>query len=221
MSRAPVIPVCVFAKPPVPGQVKTRLIPALGEHASAALASAMFTDVWRTVSSCPAARPILATVSEGVFPCTIPGEAVWLQGDGDLGARIERILARALADAPAAIAVGADSPLLTTAHLAQTMDALRVHDAVIGRCEDGGFYLLGMRRCPPGLFSDLPWSCAATAAALECRLHQFGFSVCELEPLFDVDVPEDLARLRSALEMQSSAAPSTRAWCSRYAVRES
>jgi rSAM/selenodomain-associated transferase 1 len=214
VSRNNRIPACIFAKPPVPAQVKTRLIPALGAEGAAALAHAMFLDVWRTVESFSRVRPILATTSSGGFPVSVSPDDIWLQGDGDLGQRIERILTRGLLHAPAAIAIGADSPALTAAHLTAALDALRTSDAVVGPSTDGGFYLLALRKCQPGLLSSLPWSVPETKQALKHRMKSHGLAVFELEPLFDVDIPADLTILVQHLQAHPSSAPSTRAWYS-------
>ena len=207
------IPVCMFAKPPEPGHVKTRLIPELGREGAAEIAAAMFLDTWHTLSSTPGIRPVLATVSSGVFPVAIDSRDVWLQGDGDLGTRLERILRRSLADAAGAIVVGADSPCLTTVHLQAAIQALEDHDAVIGRAMDGGFYLLGVRHCPEGLLSCIPWSTRETAELTAQRLRCRNLDVHELPPLFDVDLPEDLPVLAGYLLKDPAAAPATRAWC--------
>ncbi|MFL6353526.1 MAG: TIGR04282 family arsenosugar biosynthesis glycosyltransferase [Bryobacteraceae bacterium] len=215
------IPVCIFAKPFISGHVKTRLARALGAKRAADLAAAMFKDVWGTVSSCPGVRPVLATLDAEVewaedarSECPIqilPGD-ILLQGDGDLGARLETVFCKALATAPAAIAVGADTPLLTSQHLREALDGLATHDAVIGPCPDGGFYLLALRACPRGLFSELPWSTPETAFATKRRLEARGLSVQQIEPLFDVDTPDDLALLAASLTHQPSIAPATYAW---------
>jgi uncharacterized protein len=216
-----VIPVCIFAKPFIAGHVKTRLARALGPKPAADLAAAMFHDVWRTVSSCPGVRPLLATLQPGFecdedarieCPVQVPPQDILLQGDGDLGARLENIFRQALATAPAAIAVGADTPLLTSAHLEQTLQALSAHHAVMGPCPDGGFYLLALRSCPPGLFSGLAWSAPDTASATKRRLEAHGFSLHELDSLFDVDTPDDLVLLSASLSCQPSLAPATHAW---------
>jgi rSAM/selenodomain-associated transferase 1 len=216
-----VIPVCIFAKPFIAGHVKTRLARALGPKRAADLAAAMFRDVWQTVSSCPGVHPVLATLQPDIHcagdarsecPVQIPPDDILLQGDGDLGARLESIFCQALANAPGAITVGADTPLLTSSHLHQALHALATHDAVIGPCPDGGFYLLALRACPCGLFSGLPWSTPETADATKRRLEARGFSVQELDPLFDVDTPDDLALLAASLARQPSIAPATHAW---------
>ena len=212
------LPVCIFAKPPVAGAVKTRLIPALSANAAADLACAMLLDVWQTVEACPGVCPILVTTERGNFPVAVTPDRIWLQGEGDLGERIERIVTRALFSSPAVLAIGADSPALTPDHLAGALAKLESNDAVLGPAPDGGFYLLGLRRCPPGLFSALPWSSAETCAMFLRRLQERRFSVAELEPLFDVDTPEDLLLLAAHLNADPSAAPATRIWCARNGI---
>ena len=206
------IPACIFAKPPVPGEVKTRLIPALGAAGAAELASAMLLDVWRTVEVCPGVRPILATTLPGDFRICVSSDDVWLQGPGDLGQRIERILSRGLHEAPAAMAIGADSPALRVTHLERALGLLQTNDAVVGPSTDGGFYLLALRACQPGLLSSLPWSTSDTWPALRWRMEDYGLSFAELESLFDVDTPGDLVTLIRHWAAQPSSAPATRAW---------
>ena len=207
------IPVCIFAKPPVPGKVKTRLVRSIGEEAAASLASAMLRDTWSTVNELREAIPVLAVAEEGCFPVSVPHENVWLQRIGELGLRIESILQRALCDAPAAIALGADSPLVITRHLRDAINRLESSDAVIGPSRDGGFYLLGVRRCPCGLLQNLPWSTAETAQRTQDRLQLHQMSVSELETLLDVDTPDDIQSLYSELSTASPViAPATRQW---------
>lgn len=185
----------------------------LGVDRAVALASAMFRDVWQTVSSCDGVLPVLATTDQFNFPVPVVPKNIWLQGDGDLGARIERIFRRALVATPAAMVVGADSPLITAAHIERALHELTRNDAVIGKCADGGFYLLGLRRCPPGLFLNLPWSTSETAKATTHRLENHGFRVTEIEMLFDVDTLGDVQRLAASFGSHPWRAPATYAWC--------
>jgi len=122
---------------------------------------------------------------------------------------MEGILRRALDDYPMAIAVGADSPGLPQRHLEMAYEALHEVDAVMGPSDDGGFYLLGLRRCPPNLLVDLPWSQDNTLAQTQARLTQHHLSPTLLEPWFDVDRPEDLARLLTWLRRGIEPAPHT------------
>ncbi len=207
------IPVCIFAKPPIPGRVKTRLARFLGHVGAARLASAMLCDVWSIVQIGTGVVPVLAAAEPGSFAIDVPNERIWLQETGDLGARIEGILRRGLATAPAAIALGADSPLLTSAHLEEAVECLTDRDAVLGPCEDGGFYLLGVHHCPPGLFADLPWSREDTCERTSHRLEMNGMSVGRISSLFDVDTIAELEQLREQLEhLPLEIAPETRRW---------
>jgi glycosyltransferase A (GT-A) superfamily protein (DUF2064 family) len=119
------------------------------------------------------------------------------------------VLRRALSLAPFVIAIGIDTPGLPHTFLEQAREALRDADAVLGPAEDGGFYLLGLRRCPSGLLQDLPWSAENTFSQALARLKASGLSVVLLDRWFDVDRPADLIRLRQLLERGHIDAPET------------
>ncbi len=202
--------ICVFAKPPRAGTVKTRLVPVLGSEGAAALATAFLQDTFEFVASLPWAKAVLATTDHLDSSLVSAPCEIWLQGEGDLGARLERILQRALRGASIAMAMGADSPGLPRTFLEQARSALQKVDAVIGPCEDGGFYLLGLRRCPAGVFGGISWSESGTFAGTLASLRRAGLTVEVLEPWFDVDRPEDLARLRALISTGRIHAPRTR-----------
>jgi hypothetical protein len=196
--------ICIFAKPPVPGEVKTRLAAALGAEAAASLARAFLEDTIESVRSLTWALPALAS--------TVPVRAdvpVLLQGEGDLGERIERVLRAALRRAKVAIAIGADAPALPSHLLESARSALEEADVAIGPAEDGGFYLLALRSCPEGLLRDLPWSSVDTLHATVERLRVLGLRTRVLEPWFDVDRVEDLERLSKLLQQGVVRAPRT------------
>src|SRR2546423_15206192 len=113
--------ICVFAKPPRPGEAKTRLATAIGPAAAAELARAMLEDTWRLLSTLTWADLVLATteidrswIDELPFPISSSNSdhaaPVWQQGSGDLGERLERMLRTALMRTSMAIAIGTDSP---------------------------------------------------------------------------------------------------------------
>ncbi len=207
--NAPPGVIAVFAKPPRAGEVKTRLSVAIGPEAAAALARAFFADTWAAVGQVPHVRRVLASTAEALAPFGLSDAEVWLQGEGDLGARMERVAARALALAPWFIALGADSPGLPLSLVEAARAALVDHDAVLGPAEDGGYYLLGLRRLEPGLLSGLPWSTPATFEATKTRLASRGLSVAILPRWFDVDELPDLQRLQRALAQGDVTAPRT------------
>ncbi|MDX2018982.1 MAG: TIGR04282 family arsenosugar biosynthesis glycosyltransferase [Deltaproteobacteria bacterium] len=206
----PDVTVCVFAKPPWPGKAKTRLARTVGADGAARLAAAFLADTLRSVGGLPWARVILA-LAEPWADAPMQGDRVWLQGDGDLGQRLETVTARALQLRDPVLAIGADSPGLPADRLVAARARLQDSDAVLGPSEDGGFYLLGLRRCPPGLLKDLPWSASHTGVATRKRLHESGFRVTELEPWFDVDEWPELQKLVRLLEAGDVTAPETRA----------
>lgn len=202
--------ICVFAKAPVPGQVKTRLAASVGEPFAALLARAFLEDTWSAVQRLDWAERVLATTSAAPEDFGFLGEVEpWLQGEGDLGARLEHIARRALEASERVLMIGADSPGLPVRFLEQARDALAEADAVLGPADDGGFYLVGLRRCPRGLFEELPWSAPTTCAATRARLASHDLTVALLSPWFDVDTPLDLARLRGLLAQGQVHAPAT------------
>ncbi len=202
--------VCVFLKPPLVGKVKTRLIPTVGSAGAAALAEAFFRDTWNCVESLSWAVPIVAS-TDWLAPGILPQRdiQVWPQGGGDLGARIERILRRALTQAPLAMALGADSPGIPRSFLERAREALRSADAVLGPCDDGGFYLLGVHECPPGLLAGIPWSQSTTFARTLDRLRERGLKSTVLDLWYDIDRPEDLEHLCSQLASGAIVTPNT------------
>lgn len=210
---------CLFVKPPTPGEVKTRLAPEVSPDAAAFLARAFFQDTWAAVQSVSWAVPVVTTA--GPLPETLVSGAsqIWSQGEGDLGARLESVLRRALQQFPFAIAIGADSPGLPGRLLNDAWCGLQKADAVLGPCDDGGFYLLGLKRCPAGLLSNIPWSRSDTFHETCTRLQQAGFDVAVLDPWFDVDRPKDLDRLRNLISSGKIRAPQTKAILDRHLSR--
>jgi rSAM/selenodomain-associated transferase 1 len=207
------IPVCIFAKPPVPGRVKTRLAQAIGTDRAADLAAAMLHDVWSVVTSTSGVTAVLAAAEPGTFNVDVPHDRVWVQEGCDLGSRIEHILQRGLQTAPAAVALGADTPIVTPLLVRAAVEQLASGNAVLGPCDDGGFYLLGLSSCPTGLLAGIPWSCERTCAETQARLTAHGMRTVCASTLFDVDTFADLERLQSDLRnLPPQVAARTRKW---------
>ena len=134
------------------------------------------------------------------------GASLHAQGDGDLGARMQRAFESALAGAERAILVGSDIPALSPRYLRDADQALaRGDDAVIGPAEDGGYALIGLSRCDPELFRDIPWGGSEVLAQTRRRLVALSWRSSELPVLWDVDRPEDLGRLPE--EMREGSMP--------------
>eukprot|EP00439_Symbiodinium_sp_Y106_P051972 s2467_g6.t4 len=206
------LPLCVFAKPPRPGRAKTRLAASIGNDAACKLATAFINDFIFMASNLSWAYPVLATTEDGMEPSSFPSAAFpsdvhpasvprWRQPDGDLGAKLEGIVRQGLELAEATICLGADSPGRPAQRLEDTRQALlKGYDAVLGPSEDGGYDLLALKRCPPGLLADLPWSQPTTFEATKKRLEEHGLRVAVLSKWWDVDEVEDLKRLQELLQ---------------------
>ncbi len=205
----------VFAKEPAPGAVKTRLVPPLSAQAAADLAAACVADTLRAAAAVDGIDVWLAVTPAGAAPAFAPhGVPCVAQADGDLGRRMCAALAGALADgAPAAAVLGSDSPDLPPSVLAAAFAALQEHDAVVGGCPDGGFYLLGVRRPPAlDLLAGIAWSSGGEGAATRERLRAVGSGIAELPVWPDLDTPADLYALAARLAGSPGVAPHVEAW---------
>jgi len=198
-QKDPQTQIVIFAKYPSAGQVKTRLIPALGEDKAAQLAERLLQhtlmqalDSGYPVELCgsPAAeQPCWQLLN---LPSTLQHTSQ-CDGDGnnDLGAR----MARVLATQRNVILIGTDCPSLDAATLQHAAERLVQHDAVIIPASDGGYVLLGLRRFDQSLFEGIAWSSATVCADTLQRLQDLGWSVSILPTLHDIDEPEDLQHL--------------------------
>ena len=199
------IALAVMAKVPAAGEVKTRLCPPLAPAEAATLAECFLLDRLEQLREVPDADALVAFAPRERRPALrglVPADVRLVPQEGaDLGARLDRVLTDLLAEGyTGAIAVDADSPTLPTAYLRRACAALREDavDAVLGPCEDGGYYLIGLRAPAPALFGDMPWSTAAVTQEALARARRLGLRLVLLPSWFDVDRGEDLARLRTA-----------------------
>lgn len=197
--------ICIFTRPPRPGWTKTRLIPALGAEQAARVAEALLADAIDAARGVPNATVVISATEP--FPPPDPSLALWVQPQGDLGIRLEATLQLALSQSAQALAVGADTPGMTSARLQRALRLLQSRDAVLGPAQDGGYYLVGLRRCPGGLFEGIRWSTRAARSDTIRRFKRFGISYNMAPPWFDLDTPEDLARARHLLERDEISAP--------------
>ena len=198
--------VMLFARYPVPGQAKTRLIPEIGPRNAARLHRRM------TENAAGVARAVRGSGDIGITVCCTGARVrdfrAWLgedlqyevQSSGDLGARMRRAFESAFSrGAAGALAVGADVPDLSPGILRQAVDGMRGHDVVFGPAADGGYYLIGMRRRLPELFRDMDWGTGSVYRRTCDAVRRLGLTFLELPTLHDVDRPGDLARIRRDL----------------------
>lgn len=198
----------IFAKAPVAGLAKTRLMPALGAEGSARLAQQLLLHAVQQAAQLPWAALALCVSPDTTHPVfaqaqdlardTGPNRLdVRLQGDGDLGQRMHRALLRGLSQHAAVLLMGTDAPGLNAAVLQEAAQALLRHDAVFVPARDGGYALVGLRRPVPELFEGMVWSTPEVMAHTRQRARQVGLRWAELPALADIDEPADLVHLPS------------------------
>lgn len=192
--------VAVFAKAPVAGQVKTRLVPHLGAEGASRLHAALVRRALRTAVDADVGAVELWCAPDAhhsFFEGCARDFGVRLQSQrgADLGERMANAFESALRDNAALVLIGSDCPALSPRMLREAAGSLESHEAVIAPAEDGGYVLVGLARPVPGIFSGVAWGGDQVMAETRRRLEETGVRWKELETLWDVDRPEDCARL--------------------------
>ena len=208
------VALAVFVKTPGLSPVKTRLAAGLGRARAEELYRLSVAAVEATVAAAAARNDVAAywAVAEEAGLA----DARWQrfprihQGSGELGERLGRVFEQLQRRHDVVIAIGGDSPQMTPELIRRAIDPLRLgaHKPthVLGRCHDGGFYLVGTNRpLPPEVWRDVPYSTPNAAAQLAANLARHG-PIVELPHLADVDRAEDLATVRD--ELRAIADPS-------------
>jgi rSAM/selenodomain-associated transferase 1 len=218
--------IVIFAKAPLAGLAKTRLIPALGADGAARLARYMLESTVATAMDAdigPVELCLTPAIDDPAWQkIPLPSAIAYSsQGDGDLGVRLARAAQRVIAQGEAVLLIGTDAPELSTAHLRQAAELLRKADATIFPTADGGYILLGLNRFHPSLFTDIPWSTEGVALTTQSRIDQLGWSTALGPRLHDIDEADDLKhlpaewqeRLQGELEMNMSGSEETSTHC--------
>jgi uncharacterized protein len=188
----------IFAKEPVPGQVKTRLCPPLTPVEAAELYRTCLEETVASMSRGYFALVLFYAGRKEFFREAFPGLRLIPQTEGDLGRRLEQALHFLLSQGHSAAAlIGSDSPDLPLAKVESALATLAQVDCVITPAEDGGYVLVGERRHHPELFCGIPWSTPQVLAATRHRATELGIDYRELAPWEDID---DLASLKRLLQ---------------------
>jgi hypothetical protein len=230
-----VIPaVAVFARAPIAGHAKTRLIPLLGAQAAAGFQAALISDTLRKVARLKGCvQPYLFLAGNSITfgrshaeailcmqSCAPPrlGEfrVIRQKGKG-LGERLANAFRRLLRLHPSCVIIGTDSPLFPGRILRQALRELHACESVLGPCPDGGYYLIALRGpADPGMlrgiFRRVRWGTAFAFSDTLRNLLRLGLSCSVLEDCADVDLPRDFQRLKRNLSRDRTArrqAPAT------------
>lgn len=180
--------IVIFARWPEPGMVKTRLALEIGDEAAARIYRRLLDHTLNSARASGVPVELRVTGAEPERFAAELGRDLLIadQGHGDLGERLARV------DTPALI-IGSDLPGLTPDLLRAAAAALASREVVIGPARDGGYWLIGLSKAAPWLFTDLAWSTPAVLPETLARLDARGIAPVLLPELADIDEPEDLA----------------------------
>jgi uncharacterized protein len=193
--------VLVFARAPVAGAVKTRLIPRLGAEGAAELHKLLVHRALSAARDASFGRPLLYCAPDASHPffqrCAEDYRAeLRVQTGDDLGERMVCALSEGLEIASCALLIGSDCPALSAASLQAAAAALAGDsDLVFVPAADGGYVLIGARKIDEALFKGVDWGTASVMQQTRARITDLGWTWRELPVLWDVDRPEDLDRL--------------------------
>lgn len=195
--------IVIFAKAPLAGFAKTRLICALGAEGAAVLAHKLLDH---------AMRQAIDAAVDSVELCMTPADSdAWkrvaipagvicsVQGEGDLGERLARASERVLAQGESIILTGTDCPALDAPCLSRIVRHLDTYDSVMAPTADGGYAALALKQFHPSVFSAITWSTDTVALQTLRKIAALGWSVKQLPMLHDIDQSDDLQWLPAEL----------------------
>jgi rSAM/selenodomain-associated transferase 1 len=231
--------IAIFARAPIAGEVKTRLIAAPGPNgvrspdgvlspqAVCALYAAMLRDTFQIAQRAAAQRcscdviiahtpdsasDFFATGFTTFLPESAENAQFWPQGEGDLAARLLHFLKESrVRGYERVLIIGSDAPDLPTKYLLEAFEKLQNHALVFGPASDGGFYLIGASQTlPPGLLGNIAWSTPRVLESVLANAARLELDCALLTPWPDVDEWSDLQALIARLRSGQSTAPQTR-----------
>jgi uncharacterized protein len=205
----------VIAKQPAPGQTKTRLSPALGTVQAAQVYEGFLRDTLDIARAVPNVTRLIyyAPVESALyFAAMAPDFRLVAQHGAGLGERLDYVLTLCLNDGfQRVVVLDSDSPTLPPAYVAQAFRDLSDHEVVLGPCEDGGYYLIGLTRPQPRLLREVQMSQPNVLRDSLLLAEQLGLRVSLLPGWYDVDTEQELAQLQAELAgSPNDCAPHTR-----------
>jgi len=196
--------IVIMAKAPKPNEVKTRLIPHLKPDMAALLYNNFLLDKIEQVKSIEKAEFFIAYMpdnSENYFKKIAPDFDLILQIGNDLGDRLVYVSNKLFNKGfKKVVILDSDTPNLPTEYIRKAIIGLETSDIIIGPCEDGGYYLIGLKLPTPDIFKNIPWSTSEVVNVTVKRAEAICLKSCFLKYWYDIDTIDDLKRLKKDLE---------------------
>ncbi len=194
--------VLIFQKNARLGKVKTRLAAGIGDHAALKVYELLVSYTHRVLSQVDAQKVLFYSdyfeMDLSIYPKNYRFE---LQSGSGLGEKMSNAFQKLFNEGfDRLLIIGTDCAELTPELINEAFDKLEENEVVIGPAEDGGYYLLGMRRFIPGVFRGIPWSTDQVAALTKDYLSLNGYSYSQLSTLSDVDVIEDWNKVKDKIK---------------------
>ena len=212
----------ILTRYPEPGTTKTRMIPKLGAEGAADLQRRMTDHLVAKLKTLMEQRSLTVEIrfdggNQRLMRDWLgPSFTYRRQGRGDIGRRMERALVDGFQNGFTSIVViGSDIPDISNAIIDRAFQELEKTNLVLGPADDGGYYLIGLRKYDPDLdfpvlFEGINWGTNQVLSQTIAAAHQLGIGYALLDTLKDVDRPEDLKTWHRAWQSKPAFTTKTR-----------
>ncbi len=192
----------VFSKPPVPGLVKTRMVPPLTYSEAALLYDSFVKETIRLIEKIKGVEKILCSYVQKLStgPLINNNWTIQAQQGDDFGERLLTAVRMNIGSSNPVLLIGTDSPTIPSYFINSALKALKKHKIVIGPAIDGGFYLLGLQNYYSHIFDNVVWSSRHTLNGILRNIENIGIDPFFIPKWYDIDNIDDLKLLISHLE---------------------
>jgi len=184
----------VFVKAPRDGQVKTRLAATVGSRKACAIYCELVATLLQRIGALKEVELRFSPDDAGaeIQQWLQAGWTAQPQGDGDLGARLNRAFETSFqSGAENVVIIGSDCPEAGSSDIRAAWKELKAHDVVLGPSIDGGYWLIGLRATNARLFEEMAWSSDQVLGQTLQRARALGLRIQLLRILADIDTEED------------------------------
>ena len=192
----------VFARPPVPGKVKTRLAREVGDDKAAQIYRELLDHAFQMIESLPKdIKCAIAWDNSNNNRAEYTKHHRWIQPSGNLGEKMSWAISHSIEKgAGKAMIIGTDCPTITLSTITDAFQTLDNAEVVLGPAEDGGYYLVGAKQVIPALFPDLQWGTNLVLQETIKSLENAGISYSLLDLKYDIDTWDDWKRWQQTIK---------------------